>query len=407
MSESTVYNLFISYAREDFEYARALYIHLKPLMESGRLNVFLDAKSLKAGDEWEKGIKKHLRETDAFIFLISESFFISDFCTKTELPVLIRRYLDEQIKCWPFLLEKYVYKNWPCEGIELGDIQAIGPYTKKQNLVPLKSLKKPDQRDQYTRVYHEVESWLDDLQQENCQTNVGKHEVQESEEPNRSQEPDEPIVIDPNDGESIKVKSRLPIFRKYFKYLLSMLLISAVAIFSIYSDSVNSEKREGINQLSQAYLQFIFKQDTGGLTKLAKRPFFFGELEIESKEEVRVLFERMFEKATQNLIQADELEQKTTMYRGAVLAHLALKLSEIPSYDFRKAGKIDVILDIYSKEEREKSTGPPPTIEFGAGEDIARADIHFEEFDESPIGLIHLYFSFEGRVPYLRGVKIL
>ena len=61
--------VFISYAKEDFEFAQKLYDYLS---ENG-FKPWLDKKNLLPGQQWDYEIKKGLREANYVILLLSEN----------------------------------------------------------------------------------------------------------------------------------------------------------------------------------------------------------------------------------------------------------------------------------------------------------------------------------------------
>lgn len=161
MTEPGIPNLFISYAREDIEHAKALYGYLKPLIVSKKLNVFFDTESIEKGTSWVNEIKRQLQIADAFIFLISRHYFESDFIVGRELPLMVRRYRDENKRCWPFCISNYPWEDFEFEGVKLSNIHAIGPFDLQEHLVPLNSLNQHQQELQFRHVYDEIRKWVE------------------------------------------------------------------------------------------------------------------------------------------------------------------------------------------------------------------------------------------------------
>ncbi len=161
MSEPRVKRLFISYSRDDIEFARTLKSHLNPLIHSGQLSVFFDTDNIKKGDEWEREINRELDQADAFIFLISHNYFSSEFVLEKEMPRMIQRYRADKVKIWPFYLAPYSWGHFKFEGLHLSVFQAIGPYDVSERLIPLLDLNPSDQAKQFTRIFEEVMNWVD------------------------------------------------------------------------------------------------------------------------------------------------------------------------------------------------------------------------------------------------------
>lgn len=67
--------LFISYAREDIAYAEALHEHLQ-----AAYTVFFDKKKILIGDPFPEQIRKHIRQCDGCIALISPDSIVSEWC---------------------------------------------------------------------------------------------------------------------------------------------------------------------------------------------------------------------------------------------------------------------------------------------------------------------------------------
>ncbi|UCE06838.1 MAG: toll/interleukin-1 receptor domain-containing protein [bacterium] len=72
MSEKKLKKIFLFYAHIDLGYAKKLYDDLKRY----GLEIWFDKQSLLPGQDWEKGIRKAIRESD---------FFTVDFSASTEL----------------------------------------------------------------------------------------------------------------------------------------------------------------------------------------------------------------------------------------------------------------------------------------------------------------------------------
>jgi hypothetical protein len=67
MSETTDI-VFISYAREDRDFAERLYMDLR----KNEINAWLDSRCLKPGDNWNKEIRRVIRNASYFLLLVSK-----------------------------------------------------------------------------------------------------------------------------------------------------------------------------------------------------------------------------------------------------------------------------------------------------------------------------------------------
>ncbi|MEW8693596.1 MAG: SUMF1/EgtB/PvdO family nonheme iron enzyme [Candidatus Thiodiazotropha endolucinida] len=175
-------NLFISYAREDRPIAETLHAYLKPLIAQGKLQVFIDTEEIEKGEEWHKKITDQLHHADAFLFLISQHFFRSNYVIETELPAMIKRYREEQVECWPFLVSDYPWDDFVIDGFKLAGFQAIGPFDSNKGLTPLNALPAHDQESQFRSVYTEVRNWIEKLELEVQQKQEALSRQQEQKE---------------------------------------------------------------------------------------------------------------------------------------------------------------------------------------------------------------------------------
>jgi formylglycine-generating enzyme required for sulfatase activity len=166
MLDSITRTLFISYAREDKPIADTLYAYLKPLIAQGKLRVFIDTEEIEKGEEWHKKITSQLHQADAFLFLVSQHYFRSNYVIDSELPAMIKRYREDQVACWPFLVSDYPWDDFVIEGFHLAGIQAIGPFDNNKRLIPLNALPAPNQDSQFKGVYTEVREWIEKLERE-------------------------------------------------------------------------------------------------------------------------------------------------------------------------------------------------------------------------------------------------
>lgn len=112
-----MYKIFICYSHDD-EFEKIKVCNFLKVYGS-ELDVW-DDRRISAGEEWKEEIMKSLNECDAAIMLISNSFLISDFIRKIEIPKLLNRREIDNIPIWPFILK-------PCDWehiMDLGKLQA-------------------------------------------------------------------------------------------------------------------------------------------------------------------------------------------------------------------------------------------------------------------------------------------
>jgi len=96
--------VFISYSHIDRCYLDRLMVHLKPLEKEGLIDLWVDTR-LRAGDKWEKEIKKALEQATVAILIISADFLASNFITDNELPPLLLKAEEEGVRMLPLLVK--------------------------------------------------------------------------------------------------------------------------------------------------------------------------------------------------------------------------------------------------------------------------------------------------------------
>jgi chromosomal replication initiator protein len=99
-SEGTV---FISYSHVDKEWLDMLCVHLRPLEQKHRVEIWSDSK-LVAGQRWRDEIAAALARARVAILLVSAYFLASDFVTTEELPSLLRAAQEEGTVILPLIL---------------------------------------------------------------------------------------------------------------------------------------------------------------------------------------------------------------------------------------------------------------------------------------------------------------
>lgn len=106
MSAPTV---FISYSHKDKDLFGPLVAQLKTLEQAGLLEVWEDTR-IDAGDKWYPEIEEAMKRAAVAVCLVSEYFLSSDFCTKQEVPFLLKRAADEGLLIVPVLLSECVWE---------------------------------------------------------------------------------------------------------------------------------------------------------------------------------------------------------------------------------------------------------------------------------------------------------
>ncbi|MBO0904212.1 toll/interleukin-1 receptor domain-containing protein [Jiella sonneratiae] len=81
--------IFLSYAHADTERLDAFLTHLDPVRRSEGFTIW-DDRRLRAGEMWDEGIRKAVRESDIFICLVTNRFLASTYIRGSELPAILQ-----------------------------------------------------------------------------------------------------------------------------------------------------------------------------------------------------------------------------------------------------------------------------------------------------------------------------
>jgi len=101
--------LFISYDHADEKYKDRLVQLLKDLV-IGKLIEEWNDQYLIPGKRWDDGIKKKLEESQIVLFLITESFFQSDYINDVEIKNTIDRYDQNEVLIVSIIIEESNFK---------------------------------------------------------------------------------------------------------------------------------------------------------------------------------------------------------------------------------------------------------------------------------------------------------
>jgi tetratricopeptide (TPR) repeat protein len=109
--------IFCCYAREDQRWMEHLRKHLKPLERSGSIKVWSDT-DIKAGDNREMEVAKHLNAAHIILLLVSADFIASDYCDSKEMRRAMERHAQQEARVIPIILRPTHWKDTPFAGIE-------------------------------------------------------------------------------------------------------------------------------------------------------------------------------------------------------------------------------------------------------------------------------------------------
>jgi TIR domain len=103
MSDEAI--IFISYAREDYEWLRFVRSFLRPDEKDGLFRVWTD-RLIKGGADWKPEIEAKLRACDIFILLVSTHSMGSDFIIDKEIAIIRdRQAKGEPVHFYPLQME--------------------------------------------------------------------------------------------------------------------------------------------------------------------------------------------------------------------------------------------------------------------------------------------------------------
>lgn len=111
------HKIFICYSHEDEALKEKVCNHLKVYKQD--LDIW-DDRRIIIGTNWEEEIRNSINDCDAAVMLISNSFLLSEFITKIEIPELLQRRENDNIPIWLFILRHCDWNNM----FQLGRIQA-------------------------------------------------------------------------------------------------------------------------------------------------------------------------------------------------------------------------------------------------------------------------------------------
>jgi len=111
--------VFIAYSHVDEHLKNELLKHLEPLKKLGLIDAWHDQK-LKAGDEWDKSISKHLGTSNIIMLLVSIDFINSKYCYDVEFVQALALHEAGDATVIPVILRACLWQESP-----LGKFQAV------------------------------------------------------------------------------------------------------------------------------------------------------------------------------------------------------------------------------------------------------------------------------------------
>jgi tetratricopeptide (TPR) repeat protein len=96
-------SVFVSYSHKDRDLLDYLVAQLKALEKAGLLDCWVDTR-IDAGEKWYPEIEAAMKSAAVAVCLVSEHFLASDFCTKEEIPFLLKRASEDRLLIIPVLV---------------------------------------------------------------------------------------------------------------------------------------------------------------------------------------------------------------------------------------------------------------------------------------------------------------
>jgi tetratricopeptide (TPR) repeat protein len=103
--------IFISYCHKDEQWKKKVISHLNILLMQGELEIWEDRR-LKPGEEWNPGIEKAIRSSDAAILLISRYFLASSFIINKEVPLILKQKDQGKITIIPLVVSPCLWEEF-------------------------------------------------------------------------------------------------------------------------------------------------------------------------------------------------------------------------------------------------------------------------------------------------------
>ena len=142
--------IFISYSHQDEDWKDRLQKKLTVMALEGYFTVWED-RQLKPGDKWQPAIEYELAQFNVAVTLISDDFLTSDFICNEEVPYLLHRQEQENVRIIPLILK-------PCTWQEIPWIKAILGGSKDN--VAMSGLSEHDQELALTNLARDIKAIL-------------------------------------------------------------------------------------------------------------------------------------------------------------------------------------------------------------------------------------------------------
>ena len=117
---TTPLKVFISYSHKDEEFKDELVTMLTSLQRRGVIDAWQDRR-IEEGDEWYQDIQDAMNDCELAILLVSANFLASPFIQDEEIPKLLKRRMEEDLRVVPIIVKQCMWQSEPA----IKDIQVL------------------------------------------------------------------------------------------------------------------------------------------------------------------------------------------------------------------------------------------------------------------------------------------
>jgi hypothetical protein len=107
-------DIFVSYSHEDRQWLKILRRYFKPLEDNDHVAIF-DDTHIQPSEHWRNEITAALQRAKIAILLVTQSFLISDFITREELPNILKAEEHRGLLIFWIAIKSSTYKGSPIE----------------------------------------------------------------------------------------------------------------------------------------------------------------------------------------------------------------------------------------------------------------------------------------------------
>jgi len=102
--------IFISYCRKDSFWKDIFVKHLNTIAREKQIKILTD-DNIQASDDWNKKILDYIDNSTMAILLITPDFLTSDFISDTEIPYLLKRKKESNLKILPVIIKPCTWRE--------------------------------------------------------------------------------------------------------------------------------------------------------------------------------------------------------------------------------------------------------------------------------------------------------